>query len=135
HGRDRRRGRGAGLAAADDRCRHRVLLPRSHELPLPRPPARFIAPAFDPGVSQDPAPDHIAAGARVRRASARSRGAACTHGGTDHPIGSAPVNTVCGDTADTCKTYVTMNLTDAADTMLAADIMTACTQYLADRAG
>ena len=53
----------------------------------------------------------------------------------DHPIGGAKANTVCGDTADSCKTYVTANLTDAADTMLAADIMTACTDYVVDRAG
>jgi hypothetical protein len=53
----------------------------------------------------------------------------------DHPIGGAKANTVCGDTADTCKTYVTMNLMDPADATLAADITTACMDYVADRAG
>ncbi len=48
----------------------------------------------------------------------------------DHPIGSAAMNTVCGDTTDTCITYVTANL-DPADAT-ATDIMTACGDYPAD---
>jgi hypothetical protein len=51
----------------------------------------------------------------------------------DHPIGSSPMNVVCGDTVDTCKTYVTANLVDDADANLAADIMTGCTSYVTDR--
>jgi len=53
----------------------------------------------------------------------------------DHPIGGAKANTVCGDTAQSCTTYVTANLHDAADTMLAADISTACSDYVVDRGG
>jgi hypothetical protein len=51
----------------------------------------------------------------------------------DHPIGSAAMNVVCGDTTQSCTSYVTQNLTDAADTMLTADINTACTAYPTDR--
>jgi hypothetical protein len=47
----------------------------------------------------------------------------------DHPIGSAKMNVVCGDTTDSCTAYVTANLTDAADANLTADIATACTNY------
>lgn len=53
----------------------------------------------------------------------------------DHPIGNSAMNVVCGDTADTCKTYVTANLTDPADTTLAADITQACADYVIDRGG
>lgn len=51
----------------------------------------------------------------------------------DHPIGSQAMNVVCGDTVDACKTYVTANLADDADTNLTADIMAGCTSYIADR--
>ncbi len=47
----------------------------------------------------------------------------------DHGIGNAKMNTVCGDTTQSCQTYVTANVTDAADTMLTTDITTACTDY------
>jgi|SRR5882724_10582485 len=47
----------------------------------------------------------------------------------DHPIGSAAMNVVCGATTQTCQTYVTAYMVDAADSMLAADITTACTAY------
>lgn len=50
----------------------------------------------------------------------------------DHPIGSAKMNVVCGDTTQTCETYVTANLTDAADPNLTTDITTACTNYPGD---
>lgn len=51
----------------------------------------------------------------------------------DHPIGGADMNTVCGDTTQSCTTYVTANLMDAADAMLTADINTARTNYPTDR--
>jgi len=51
----------------------------------------------------------------------------------DHPIAGNAMNVVCGATVDACKTYVTANLTDAADTMLAADIMSGCSSYITDR--
>jgi len=51
----------------------------------------------------------------------------------DHPIGSAAMNTVCGDTAASCSTYVTANL--SSPEVMAADISTACGDYVADRAG
>jgi hypothetical protein len=51
----------------------------------------------------------------------------------DHPIGGTAANVVCGDTTATCTTYVTGNLMDSADTMLSADITTACTAYPTDR--
>lgn len=51
----------------------------------------------------------------------------------DHPIGGAAANTVCGDTAESCQSYVIANLVDADDTMLSADIHAACTMYLVDR--
>jgi hypothetical protein len=47
----------------------------------------------------------------------------------DHPIGSAKMNVVCGDTAQACVTYVTANVTDATDPNLTADINSACTNY------
>ena len=50
-----------------------------------------------------------------------------------HPIGSAAMNVVCGDTAMSCETYVTANLTDAADQTLSSDITAACTKYVSDR--
>jgi hypothetical protein len=53
----------------------------------------------------------------------------------DHPIGGAKANTVCGATADACTTYVTANLMDSTDTMLPADISTACMDYVVDRGG
>jgi hypothetical protein len=53
----------------------------------------------------------------------------------DHPIGGAKMNTVCGDTAQSCTTYVTMNLTDANDPTLTSDISTACSDYVVDRGG
>ena len=51
----------------------------------------------------------------------------------DHPIGTSAMNTVCGDTTQSCQTYVTANLADAADPNLATDITTACTAYPTDR--
>jgi hypothetical protein len=51
----------------------------------------------------------------------------------DHPIGGTAANVVCGTTTASCNTYVTANLMDAADTMLAADITAACTAYPTDR--
>ncbi len=51
----------------------------------------------------------------------------------DHPIGSAAMNTVCGDTALTCSGYVTQNLMDPNDPMLANDITAACNKYIVDR--
>jgi|SRR5690242_14506717 len=51
----------------------------------------------------------------------------------DHPIGSAAMNVVCGDTAMSCETYVTANLMDANDPNLASDITAACTKYVSDR--
>jgi hypothetical protein len=51
----------------------------------------------------------------------------------DHPIGGAKVNVVCGATADSCTAYVTQNLTDTSDTMLAADISAACADYVVQR--
>jgi len=50
----------------------------------------------------------------------------------DHPIGSAKMNVVCGETAAACGSYVGSNLTDSADTMLSADITKACNDYLVD---
>lgn len=50
-----------------------------------------------------------------------------------HPIGSDPPNVVCGDTAATCTTYVTANLTSP--DLMAGDISAACTDYVATRAG
>jgi hypothetical protein len=50
----------------------------------------------------------------------------------DHPIGSQAMNVVCGASAATCETYVTANLTDAADPTLTTDIMNACTFYVVD---
>jgi len=49
----------------------------------------------------------------------------------DHPIGMAKMNTVCGDTAATCQTYVQMNLTPASAST--AEVMQACTDYVHDR--
>jgi len=50
----------------------------------------------------------------------------------DHPIGGAAMNTVCGDTTDSCEAYVTANLTDASDPTLTDDITAACTNYPGD---
>lgn len=50
----------------------------------------------------------------------------------DHPIGSAKMNTVCGDTTQSCIAYVTPNLMDPMDPNLTADINTACTNYPMD---
>lgn len=50
----------------------------------------------------------------------------------DHPIGDDKMNVVCGDTTDSCETYVTANLTDPNDANLAADITSACTNYPGD---
>ncbi len=49
----------------------------------------------------------------------------------DHPIGNAAMNTVCGNTSQTCVTYVTANLmpSDAMST----DISTACDTYITQR--
>jgi hypothetical protein len=49
----------------------------------------------------------------------------------DHPIGSADMNVVCGDTAASCEAYVTANLmgSDAGS----ADITAACTDYVNQR--
>src|SRR5690349_16558800 len=44
----------------------------------------------------------------------------------DHPIGSSPKNVVCGDTAQTCQTYVNANLSPAQS---ATDVMAACADY------
>lgn len=49
----------------------------------------------------------------------------------DHPIGSSPENVVCGDTAQSCQTYVTANLT--ADSAMASDITAACADYITQR--
>ena len=52
----------------------------------------------------------------------------------DHPIGSAAMNVVCGDTEADCETYVDANLTiDPAVTP--DDITAACTAYVTDRNG
>jgi hypothetical protein len=52
----------------------------------------------------------------------------------DHPIGAGATkaNIVCGDTAATCESYVTSNLTDSADTTLQTDVQTACQNYTVD---
>jgi hypothetical protein len=48
-----------------------------------------------------------------------------------HPIGNAPVNTVCGADAASCQTYVTANLmgSDAGS----GDISAACADYVSQR--
>ncbi len=51
----------------------------------------------------------------------------------DHPIGGQKADVVCGSTADSCTTYVTQNLTDPTDAMLAADISAACADYVVQR--
>jgi hypothetical protein len=51
----------------------------------------------------------------------------------DHPIGSAPMNVVCGDTATSCEAYVDANL--AATDATADDITTACEDYVVQRHG
>jgi hypothetical protein len=48
----------------------------------------------------------------------------------DHPIGGAQANTVCGETAATCTTYVTAQVTPA---LMAADISAACADYVIQR--
>ena len=50
----------------------------------------------------------------------------------DHPIGSDMPDVVCGDTPSSCMTYVSANLTDAADSMLSTDITNACNFYVVD---
>jgi hypothetical protein len=50
----------------------------------------------------------------------------------DHPIGSSAMNVVCGDTSDSCSTYVTANLVDSNDANLSSDIATACMDYVPD---
>lgn len=50
-----------------------------------------------------------------------------------HPIGGTAPNMVCGTTTASCMTYVSANLMDSANTMLSADITTACTAYPTDR--
>ncbi|HEX4451037.1 MAG TPA: hypothetical protein VH143_09220 [Kofleriaceae bacterium] len=50
----------------------------------------------------------------------------------DHPIGSQPMNVVCGSDAATCDAYVGSNLTDANDPTLGSDITTACGFYFVD---
>lgn len=50
----------------------------------------------------------------------------------EHPIGTPPVaNTVCGETAAACTTYVTAQL--SAEGVSAADVTAACTDYLSQR--
>ena len=49
-----------------------------------------------------------------------------------HPIGGAPVKTVCGPDKSSCETYVGSNLSDPADTLLGSDIQTGCTNYPVD---
>ena len=51
----------------------------------------------------------------------------------DHPIGGQKANVVCGSTTGSCTSYVTQNLTDTSDTMLAADISAACADYVTQR--
>jgi hypothetical protein len=51
----------------------------------------------------------------------------------DHPIGTAAANTVCGDTASSCETYVGAGLTSSSAT--ADDINAACSAYVVDRGG
>ena len=50
----------------------------------------------------------------------------------DHPIGGAKANTVCGETAASCTTYVNAQLTPAP---MASDVSTACSDYVISRAG
>jgi hypothetical protein len=50
----------------------------------------------------------------------------------DHQLGSAQPNTVCGETAATCSSYVTANLMDGSDASLSTDITTACNFYPVD---
>jgi len=49
-----------------------------------------------------------------------------------HGIGSAKMNTVCGDTTQSCDAYATANLTVPTDPNLAANIMTGCSSYPLD---
>jgi hypothetical protein len=49
----------------------------------------------------------------------------------DHPIGTMPMNVVCGNTAASCVTYVTQNLTSTE--VMASDIQTACNDYITQR--
>ena len=51
----------------------------------------------------------------------------------DHPIGGQKANVVCGATIGSCTSYVTQNLVDTSDTMLAADISAACADYVTQR--
>ena len=50
----------------------------------------------------------------------------------DHPIGRTAQNKVCGETDAACQTYVTANLSPGSAT--AAEVMTACGDYILDRA-
>jgi hypothetical protein len=50
----------------------------------------------------------------------------------DHGIGGQKPDVVCGDTADTCSSYVTAHLMDSADTNLTTDITNACGFYIVD---
>ncbi len=49
----------------------------------------------------------------------------------DHPIGSSPMNVVCGDTEQSCETYVDANLSSTSAT--ASDITAGCTDYITQR--
>jgi hypothetical protein len=46
----------------------------------------------------------------------------------DHQIGSTKMNIVCGDTTQSCESYVMQNLSGASS----QDVTTACTNYLFD---
>jgi hypothetical protein len=50
----------------------------------------------------------------------------------DHPIASAAANTVCGDNATSCATYVNANL--KAGDAPAADVTAGCADYITQRA-
>ena len=47
-----------------------------------------------------------------------------------HPIGTQPMNVVCGDTAASCDTYVGSNLGSDAGS---ADVTAGCTDYITQR--
>jgi hypothetical protein len=46
-----------------------------------------------------------------------------------HQIGNTKMNIVCGDTTQTCESYVTANVTDTSDPNLTSDIQMACSNY------
>ena len=48
-----------------------------------------------------------------------------------HPIGSQPMNVVCGATAASCETYVGSNLTGS--DVGSADVTAGCTDYITQR--